>query len=106
MQSQTAHYHAHMILHMRLEQTAERLSPRSVHQIKNRTPEPFSGMGSFSDWVDHFEGVAAINDWDDAAKLLWMRVRLVGRAQTTYGRLPDVKKRGLSDVEEVSKREV
>ena len=56
------------------------------------TPEPFSGTGSFSDWVDHFEGVAAVNEWDDAAKLLWMRVRLVGRAQTAYGRLPDTSK--------------
>ena len=51
------------------------------------TPEPFTGTGSFTDWVDHFEGVAAINEWDDATKLMWMRVRLVGRAQTAYGRL-------------------
>ena len=56
------------------------------------TPEPFSGTGSFSDWADHFEGVAAVNEWDDAAKLLWMRVRLVGRAQTAYGQLPDESK--------------
>ena len=51
------------------------------------TPEPFTGTGSFTDWVDHFEGVAAINEWDDATKLMWMKVRLVGRAQTAYGRL-------------------
>ena len=56
------------------------------------TPEPFNGTGSFNDWVDHFEGVAAVNEWDDAAKLLWMRVRLVGRAQTAYGRLPETSK--------------
>ena len=49
------------------------------------TPEPFSGKGSFT---EHFEGVAAINKWDDTAKLLWLRVRLVGTAQTAYGRLP------------------
>ena len=55
------------------------------------TPEPFTGIGSFQDWVDHFEGVAA-NDWNEDAKLLWMRVRLVGRAQTAYGRLPDTAK--------------
>ena len=42
--------------------------------------------------MDHFEGVAAVNDWDEDAKLLWMRVRLVGRAQTAYGRLPDSSK--------------
>ena len=52
------------------------------------TPESFSGKGSFSEWLQHFEGVAAINQWDDAAKLLWLRVRLVGSAQTAYGRLP------------------
>ena len=52
------------------------------------TPEPFSGKGSFTEWLQHFEGVAAINKWDDAAKLLWLRVRLVGSAQTAYGRLP------------------
>jgi hypothetical protein len=38
--------------------------------------------------MQHFDGVAAINKWDDAAKLLWLRVRLVGTAQTAYGRLP------------------
>ena len=36
--------------------------------------------------------VAVINEWDDAAKLLWMRVRLLGRAQTAYGRLPTTAK--------------
>ena len=50
------------------------------------TPESFNGTGSFNDWVDHFEGVAAMNKWDDAAKLLWMR------AQTAYGRLPEMSK--------------
>ena len=57
-----------------------------------QTPEPFMGTGSFGDWVDHFESLAAINEWDNAAKLLWMRVRLVGRAQTPYGRLPTTAK--------------
>ena len=56
------------------------------------TPEPSTGTGSFGDWIDHFESVAAINEWDDAAKLLWMRVRLVGRAQTAYGHLPTTAK--------------
>ena len=56
------------------------------------TPEPFNGTGSFNDWLDHFEGVATVNEWDDPAKLLWMRVRLVRSAQTAYGRLPDTGK--------------
>ena len=36
------------------------------------TPEPFLGKGSFTEWLQHFEGMAAINKWDDAAKLLWL----------------------------------
>ena len=51
-------------------------------------PEPFSGDGSWEDWSDHFENVAAVNKWDDAAKLLWLRVRLTGKAQTAYKNLP------------------
>ena len=60
----------------------------SVSQRPLITPEPFSGTGTFSEWIEHFEAVAAINKWDDAAKLLRLRVRLVGGAQTAYGRLP------------------
>ena len=52
------------------------------------TPESFLGKGSFSEWLQHFEGVATINKWDDATELLWLRVRLVEAAQTAYGRLP------------------
>jgi len=45
-------------------------------------PESFSGKGSFSDWIRHFEGVAPINKWDDVAKLLWLR--LVGAADGVW----------------------
>ena len=31
--------------------------------------------------------VAQVNGWDNAAKSLWLRVRLVGRAQSAYKRL-------------------
>ena len=77
------------------ESTGDGGSTTSATGAKSRpllTPEPFSATGSFSDWVEHFEGVAAINEWDDATKLLWMRVRLVGRAQTAYYCLPESKK--------------
>ena len=50
-------------------------------------PETYGGDGSFSDWCDHFESVAQVNGWDNAAKSLWLRVRLVGRAQSAYKRL-------------------
>ncbi len=51
------------------------------------TPDSFSGEGSWDDWIDHFESVAAVNEWDDSKKLLWLRVRLTGRAQTAFKQL-------------------
>ena len=36
--------------------------------------------------------MTAVNKWDDPAKLMWMRVRLVGSAQTAYERLPNTSK--------------
>ena len=52
-------------------------------------PETVSGEGCWSDWREHFGSVATLNDWDDAAKLRWIRTRLVGRAQKAYSRFPD-----------------
>ena len=52
-------------------------------------PETFTGEKSWEEWSDHFESVAAVNDWDAAAKLKWLRVRLTGRAATTFRRLPE-----------------
>jgi len=37
-------------------------------------PETYSGESNFDDWISHFETVASINEWDDAAKLKWMSV--------------------------------
>ena len=67
------------------------------------TPEPFLGTGAFSEWIEHFEAVAAINRWDDEAKLLWLRVRLVGGAQTAYGHLPAEAKESYSELKKVLK---
>jgi len=53
------------------------------------TPDSFSGKGNWEDWVDHFESAAAVNKWNDDAKMLWLRVRLTGRAQTAYKQLPE-----------------
>ena len=52
-------------------------------------PETFSGEGSLTDWVDHFETVAEVNAWDNAAKALWLRVHLVGHAQSAIKSLSD-----------------
>ena len=77
-------------------------------------PELYSGEGNWSDWIDHFESVAAVNQWDDQAKILWIRVRLTGRAQTAYKRLPadvresfELTKKGLQErFEPKSKKEL
>ena len=63
----------------------------------------FSGAGAFSEWIEHFEAVAAINQWDDEDKLLWLRVRLVGGAQTAYGHLPAEAKESYSKLKKALK---
>ena len=50
-------------------------------------PEIFDVTGSWSDWSFHFENVAAVNGWNDAQKLQWLRVRVTGRAQKALYRL-------------------
>ena len=52
-------------------------------------PEPFTGETNYCDWIDHFENVIAVNGWDKAAKLQWLRVQLTGRAQTALKQLPE-----------------
>jgi len=50
-------------------------------------PEVFSGDGSFEEWTDYFESVAAVNRWDDSEKVLWLRMALTGKACVAYKRL-------------------
>eukprot|EP00731_Ephydatia_muelleri_P017395 Em0010g493a len=51
------------------------------------SPDAYSGDTSWTDWVDHFEATALVNGWDDAAKLVWLPVRLTGKAQVAWKRL-------------------
>lgn len=61
-------------------------------------PEAFSGEGSFTDWLDHFMGVARINKWKDE-KTLWLRVCL--RPQAAYKQLkPEVCEVSFNDLVE------
>ena len=53
-------------------------------------PDVFTGEKSWDEWIDHFDSVTAVNGWEDAAKLQWLRVRLTGRAATAFRRLPAV----------------
>ena len=50
-------------------------------------PEIFDGDGSFTEWICHFESVSDVNGWSDEDKLLWIRVRLTGKAHVAYTRL-------------------
>lgn len=50
-------------------------------------PEIYTGEKNWDEWIDHFESVAAVCGWDEAAKLQWLRVRLTGRASSAFRRL-------------------
>ena len=50
-------------------------------------PEPFTGEGSWDDWIDHFESAAAFNKWNAEDKLLRLRVGMTGRVQKAYKNL-------------------
>ena len=52
-------------------------------------PDVFDGAKNWDEWSEHFDSVAAVNGWEEAAKLKWLRVRLTGRAATTFRRLPE-----------------
>ena len=60
-------------------------------------PESFHGEGDWSDWIEHFESVAVFNRWMEEGKLLWLRVRLVGRAATAFKRVDEDAKRSYGD---------
>ena len=53
-------------------------------------PELFAGESqNWTEWLEHFESVAAVNKWEsDAEKLKWLRVRLTAKAQTAVRKLP------------------
>ena len=51
-------------------------------------PEAYNGEGSSTDWIHHFESVAALNKWKDEDKVLWLHVRLTKKAQTAFKQLP------------------
>ena len=48
------------------------------------SPELFSGECCWTDWVDHFEAAATVNELDDSTKLKWLPVCLTGKAQVAW----------------------
>ena len=58
------------------------------------SPDSFSGLSNWAEWIDHFEAAALVNanGWDNEMKRLWLPVRLTGKAQTAWKRLsPETK---------------
>ena len=49
--------------------------------------EVFTGDEDFDNWLYLFESVSAINRWSDSEKVLWLNVKLVGKAHMAYQRL-------------------
>jgi len=44
----------------------------------------FGGQKNFDEWVNHFENLSAVNGWNDDDKLLWLKVRLMGKAHVAF----------------------
>ena len=52
-------------------------------------PEPFNGETPWDEWIIHFGNIADVNKWDAGQKLQWLKLRLTGRAQKAFQRLPE-----------------
>ena len=65
-------------------------------------PEVFTGEGRahWDDWIDHFERIATVNEWDEANQRKWLPARLSGRAATVYRRLSDEVKADLQQTKD------
>ena len=50
--------------------------------------ECFLGEERYEDRIDQFESIAEINHWNDGQKLMWLNVRLTGRALMAYKKFP------------------
>jgi hypothetical protein len=51
----------------------------------------YDGTGEWRDYKSHFDACAAINDWDDEEKGLYLAAALRGQAQCVLGDLPDLR---------------
>ena len=51
-------------------------------------PDAFTGDREWTQWIYHFENTAAVNEWNEAKKLLWLKARLTGQAQLAFQHLP------------------
>lgn len=47
-------------------------------------PETYFGTKEWEKWIYHFKSVAAVNKGTDNAKLVWLKVWLIGHMQTAF----------------------
>ena len=73
-----------IVARKRLESTMSKPESKLESGRPVIVPEYFTGEGSFEDWIDQFESIAEINHWNDGQKLMWLKVRLTGRALMAY----------------------
>ena len=64
----------------------------------------FSAEGNVDDWIDHFEGIAAVNGWKAEESALWLRARLTGRALATFKILPEETRRDFKEAVKALRR--
>ena len=64
---------------------------------ESTTSDAFNGKLSWDKWIDHFESVAHVIEWNDATHLLWLKVRRTGKAQNPW-RCISNKAKDLADV--------
>ena len=61
-------------------------------------PETYKGEDGWDEWIVRFENIASVNNWNDEAKLKWIKVCPAGRAQKAFQGLPEVARTSYDDV--------
>ena len=62
------------------------------------TPDAFNGDNGWDEWISHFNSVSRVNELNDQTKLLWLEVRLVGKAWKAWNCLTTEEKSNYNSV--------